>query len=456
MIPSLCWVAQGVSAHEPHVVKLDPDELNNLIEKTQQNLDIIEKPNEENSSDGENEVEREVPGVPVLGDGDDEFNMAEYDNEDDADGQKIFGAGLTGVTYFPNPEDDPYVTLPDAAREEDDNKIKQNDNLICCAKLDGEMSSIEIHLWNGEEQDFYVHHDILLDKYPLSLEWLGFDAGNQEEIEGGRVPGNYVALGCMSPQIEIWDLDIINTSEPVAVLGERLKTSKKKPKIGKKGHSNAVLDLSWNRHTQNILASGSADNSILLWDLESGSAKECLHHHTDKVQTLSWHLAESTTLLSGGFDTTCHLTDCRTKSSKSWSVGGEVEQVIWDVTCPFNFLAGTSTGSVLCIDIRQEKPLYTIAAHDHEVAGLAMTKLFPGLLATCSADKTVKVWNIANNKASCVTSRAFPDAVSLHCISFCPDFPTMVAIGPLSGGVLMWDIATNKEFRDAFNLPTTE
>ena len=143
-------------------------------------------------------------------------------------------------------------------------------------------------------------------------------------------------------------------------------------------------------------------------------------------------------------------------NSKSWTLEGEVEQVIWDVTNPFNFLAGTSTGNVMCIDIRQEKPLYTIAAHDHEVAGLAMTKLIPGLLATCSADKSIKIWNIANNKASCVTSRTFADAVSLHCISFCPDYPTMLAIGPLSGGVLMWDAATNKEFRDAFNLSLPE
>ena len=283
MIPSLCWVARGVSAQEPHVVQLELDELNELIEKTQQNLEIIE--NDANSSEDEKEGKtKDKVDSTVKSLENDEFNMADYDNEEEVDGQKIFGAGLTGVTYFSNPEDDPYITLPDVAREEEDtNTIKPTDNLICCAKLDGETSSIEVHLWNNEDQDFYVHHDILLDKYPLSLEWLSFDAGDQEEIEGGRVPGNYVALGCMSPQVEIWDLDIINTSEPVAVLGERLKTSKKKPKVGKKGHSDAVLGLSWNKQTQNILASGSADCSVLLWDLETGAAKECLSHHTDKV-----------------------------------------------------------------------------------------------------------------------------------------------------------------------------
>ena len=289
MIPSLCWIARGVAAEEPHVLKLDSDEINHLIERTKQNLEIVENTNgdesdEEKKEDGSTHEKADI-------DDDDEFNMAEYDNEEEMDGQRIFGAGLSGVTYYANPSDDPYITLPQLAEEEEGYEIKPTDNLICCAKLDGDMSNIEIHLWNADEQDFYVHHDILIDKFPLCVEWLSFDAGDQDEIEGDRTPGNYIALGCMSPQIEIWDIDIIDTSEPVAVLGERLKHSKKKPKIGKKGHSNAVMSLSWNKHSQNIIASGSADCSILLWDLETGSAKECLNHHNDKVNENNFHFS---------------------------------------------------------------------------------------------------------------------------------------------------------------------
>ena len=145
------------------------------------------------------------------------------------------------------------------------------------------------------------------------------------------------------------------------------------------------------------------------------------------------------------------MVDCRTRNSKIWSLDGEVEQVLWEVTNPFSFIAATSHGNVVCMDMRQEKPLYTIAAHDSEVSGIALTKLVPGLLATCSADKAVKIWSIANNKPSCVASREFPEAGSLHCLTFCPDYPTMLAIGALTGGLLMWDIATNKEFRENFN-----
>ena len=58
-----------------------------------------------------------------------------------------------------NPEDDPYITLPEIAKDDEDTyAIKPTDNLICCAKLDGDMSNIEIHLWNADDETFYVHH----------------------------------------------------------------------------------------------------------------------------------------------------------------------------------------------------------------------------------------------------------------------------------------------------------
>jgi len=460
----LCWVRQGVSKESPDVVKLNAEELEELIANTQDKLKVDEGAVEEGESGGEEgeegegdeenedanmEKEAEEEEEPVKAvNPDDEFDMANYDNEEDdeAMAQRIFGAGLGGVAYYAKPEEDPYITLPEVARDDEETyDVASSDNLICCAKLDGDMSSIEVHLWNGEEEDFYVHHDILLDTFPLCLEWLSFDPGSEE---GGE--GSFIAVGCMNPQVQIWDLDIVNTTEPVVVLGERRKESKKKPKIGTKGHSDAVMGVSWNTQTKNVLASGSADKHVLLWDLESGAAKEVLNHHTDKIQSLSWHLAECQTLLTGGYDHTAHVVDCRTKSSKKWLLTGEVECVLWDVTNPYAFLAGTAGGDVFCVDIRQEKPLYTLSAHSNEVSGLTMNRALPGCLVTCSADKIVKVWDIKDNKPTCIHARDFTDSISLHCISFCPDSKYQLAIGGLEGGLLMWDIGTNKEVREHF------
>ncbi len=59
--------------------------------------------------------------------------------------------------------------------------------------------------------------------------------------------GNYLAVGSMSPIIEIWDVDVVGTLEPEFRLGQ--KKSKKK-KIAGVGHKDAVLSLSWNKRVR--------------------------------------------------------------------------------------------------------------------------------------------------------------------------------------------------------------
>jgi hypothetical protein len=62
------------------------------------------------------------------------------------------------------------------------------------------------------------------------------------EFAGGveEVVGSFVAVGTFHPSIEIWNLDVIDSLEPSAVLGgireevESAAASKKKKKKGKK------------------------------------------------------------------------------------------------------------------------------------------------------------------------------------------------------------------------------
>ena len=76
----------------------------------------------------------------------------------------------------------------------------------------------------------------------------------------------------MEPEIEVWDLDTIDALEPAAVLGgysnksgsQRPKRSDDsvKRKFKKGSHKSSVLALAWNAKVQNVLASGSADNTV--------------------------------------------------------------------------------------------------------------------------------------------------------------------------------------------------
>lgn len=93
-----------------------------------------------------------------------------------------------------------------------------------------------VTVYNEEEGSMYVHHDFLLPSFPLCIEWMGYDPESDK-------PGNMCAIGCMEPVITIWDLDIQDTLEPAIKLGAKENRKKNLPQYG---HTDAVLDLSWN------------------------------------------------------------------------------------------------------------------------------------------------------------------------------------------------------------------
>ena len=76
----------------------------------------------------------------------------------------------------------------------------------------------------------------------MALEWIGYGP----EGEGGK-HGNLVAVGSMSPVIDIWDIDLVDSLEPDFSLGQK---AKKKKKIKGYGHTDAVLSLAWNRNAE--------------------------------------------------------------------------------------------------------------------------------------------------------------------------------------------------------------
>jgi len=492
------WVHRGVAKEIPDKVELTREDLNKILEETKEKLkevdgsvDIskLEKEcmegelptDEEDESSNDNENDEEVDeeaDVGVKDSGDDEVSEEDEEEEDpliwpagdmDADdkaiakeygledyddgGVRMTGAGMAGLIYFDNKEDDPYVDLKKMKEEdEEDLHIKPGDNLFVVGKMEDEFSCLDIYVYNEDEDNMYVHHDIVLESFPLCLEWLSYDAA----LEGKS--GNYVAVGTMEPSIEVWDLDIIDTLEPAFVLeGCKKKKKKKKnnstaqneePKVN--GHTDAVLALAWNRNVTNVLASASADYTVRIWDMSTCTCVHTLTHHKEKVQSVAWHPYEAQSLLTGSFDGTCAVLDCRNPNVfKSWKVRGECEKAIWDQFNPFNFLCSTDTGLVHYMDVRSNAPVFTVNAHDNAVTGISLSSQLPNCLVSVSSDKNLKVWDYTDNKPTCVTSRNMKMG-HLNFVMGCPDNSFIFGAGGEKDGLRMFNLASNSSGKDHF------
>ncbi|KAJ8315269.1 hypothetical protein KUTeg_007419 [Tegillarca granosa] len=260
VIPCLTWVRRGVSKNTPdrfellylcfiykqvqwagQVRKID-DETEDIDEDNDNEIEEDE-PNKNSSKneklgkrkhDDEEEEDAEGAGHDI----DDiaaKYGLDDYDNDDQDKGNFLQGIGH--LVYHADDEDDPYITLKGERHvfyviyfkqmdsDEEDFEIKATDNIIVAGRAKKDACSLEIH-------------------------------------------GSFVAVGSMEPTIEIWDLDVVDSLEPVAVLGAKVK--KKNKKKGTVGHTDAVLDLSWNSNVRHVLASASADFTAGIWDLSQG------------------------------------------------------------------------------------------------------------------------------------------------------------------------------------------
>ncbi|KAK5331597.1 rRNA-processing protein [Exophiala xenobiotica] len=487
------WVRRGVAAQFPTKYQVDEAELDRIsklarlqLEDAQEDLENAQNPkrDDEESEDTESDngvsTAEAVKANGAAAEGTDdlrEYNLDDYDDDDDAPQQSekfaMFG-NVGSLAYHAPHEEDPYLVLPEGEQDSEDEieelQILPSDNLILAAKVEDEVAHLEVFVYEDEADNLYIHHDIMLPAIPLCVEWINVPVGKEAEK---RTEGNFVAVGTMSPEIEVWDLDVVDSMYPNAILGQEpdataegetndesstkkksSKKKKKKPKANDDYHVDAVLALAANRQHRNLLASASADKTVKLWDL-----------------TTDWHPTESTVLLSGSYDRTVIATDMRAPDAVApkWVVEADVEKVRWDIHDPNFFFVTTEIGTVHYFDARvvptshdkPSKPVWTLHAHDGAVSAFDISPSVPGLLATGSEDKRVKLWNIENNIPSMVVARNL-DVGRIFSVQFAPDpdVAFRLSVAGSRGQLQVWDISTNPSVRKVFahkvKLPETD
>ncbi|KAL4399718.1 rRNA-processing protein [Malassezia pachydermatis] len=510
MISSAAWVARGLAARHPTKQQLDEAELERVSKLTNMELGEAERQlaqaqaaaaddgwEDVDDEDDEGEAMEEDTAAQDPNDLS-KYRLDEYDEEPSQSVAMGALSGIRGLQYFRNNDEDPYITLKnDPADEEEERQqleVLPTDNMLFTAKTEDDVSMIEAYIYSAQDQNLYVHHDLLLPSFPLHLEWLDYAPAPVSESDSrvAGTMGNFVAVGTMDPEIEIWNMDVVEGMYPDAVLGRKdltedlnapMGTGKKKRRLPKARvpnasyHVDAVLSLSWNKRVRNMLASASADTTVKIWDLsrpmvgESASALRSFSGHADKVQSVAWQvgapgLAAGTenpgVLLSGSYDKTIRVYDTRMPDQALVArLGADVEAVRWNGWKDHTFLVSLESGVVQGFDVRTltaegtDAALYTLVAHDGACTTIDVSPHIPGCLLTAGTDRQVKLWSMDDEDVekprsiNLVTARDLGIG-KIFTASFSPNDPLTVAAAGSGGKLHIWDTLSNPGMRRSF------
>mmetsp|Transcript_38493 Transcript_38493/g.99488 ORF Transcript_38493/g.99488 Transcript_38493/m.99488 type:complete len:458 (-) Transcript_38493:41-1414(-) len=386
-----------------------------------------------------------------------EFDMDKYDDEEKDGGLQFFSVLNTDGELAR--EKDPYMTGGDPDSESDDDafyEIKENDNVFVAVSCEEENCMMEMYVYDDDEVNMYVHHEIMLSAYPLCVEWLTSAAS--------AVDGNFGVVGAIDHTIQIWDLNDLDPMEPVLSVGPTPKAPKGKtkkksraPAAERRAHEGPVLCLNGSTFNRSVLASGSADETLKVWDVAANSCVHTYTHHSSKVQCVRWHPTEAGVMLSAAFDRRLGLLDVRqTSQVATTKLPAEAESAIWSQHRPFECMASVDNGGVACFDVRKvaskapysEQVLWSLQAHDVACTAVQDSPL-PNVLLTCGLDGVAKVWNAPGVLPTLVMEKNLNAGPLFTCAS-CTEEPRLVCFG--GSCPVMWDLTSESVLTNAFKL----
>ena len=190
------------------------------------------------------------------------------------------------------------------------------------------------------------------------------------------------------------------------------------------------------------LASGSWDETIKLWDVESGKELNTLTGHSGDVNSVSFS-SDGKRLASGNSDPTIKLWDVESGNELRTLTGHSSDVRSVSFSSDGKTLAsGNDDKTIKLWDIESGKELRTLTGHSDHVYSVAFSS-DGKTLASGSWDKTIKVWDVESGKELRTLTG---HSSGIYSVSFSSDGKTL-ASGSSGTSIKLWDVESGKELR---------
>ena len=231
------------------------------------------------------------------------------------------------------------------------------------------------------------------------------------------------------------------TEESERVSGDRSNTANGIAKINEKfiaGHTGAVRSV-WISNDGKRALSGSDDNTVKVWDLESGRCINTLEGHNNSVYSVCISITGKRAL-SGSADNTVKIWDL--ESGRCINTLEGHTDTVWGVCISIDrklALSGSADNTVKIWDLVSGRCINTLEGHTNFVLSVCISQDGKRALSG-SYDNTVKIWDLESGR--CInTLEGHTDTVVSVCISI--DGKRALS-GSSDNTVKIWDLESGR------------
>ena len=202
-------------------------------------------------------------------------------------------------------------------------------------------------------------------------------------------------------------------------------------------HTNWVTSVAFSPDGT-MIASGSGDRTVKLWDVATQREIATLEAHRNVVYSVVFS-PDGTMIASGSDDNTVRLWDVATQREIATLTGhtGGVTSVAFSPDGTM-IASGSGDRTVKLWDVETWRNLATFEGHTGEVTSVAFSP-DGTMIASGSDDRTVKLWDVATQR-EITTLEAHRNVVSS--VAFSPDGTTLASGAVSWEAVRLWDVAT--------------